>query len=166
MKKALLPVFLFFWLISHGQSEFVIDKKGLSPRSFISASGINSSDAVMTKIDTWFALENKKFKKTQYNKTDSSIQFTSIVTDVRLRKDKAYYIRYDIELSISNSKLLFKVLKIDLKQNSRFDMGWKELNLDKPHDFFKKIKGNKKAFLNKVAEHLNDLKIDLEKSLK
>ncbi len=156
-KLFILIILLSNWSVI-SQSSFNIDKNGLSPKSIEINSTSQNSGTLYSKINHWFSTKDDRFKRSKLESIgDSIISFTSTKSDVRLRKDKAYYVRYNISLKINDPELLFSVNKIDLKQNSRFDMGWKELDLKKPNEFFKNNKGNKKAFLKAISQNLNEL---------
>lgn len=163
--KNLIFLFVFISSIATSQTTFELTKKGLSPKQISLSFANTTSEIVFEKTASWIETNKDKRKLELSKSVDSkSLKFTATQTDVRYSKTKSYYVKVYLKLDIKEKDLSLSPYKIELKQNSKYDMGWKELDLDKPYTFFKNIKGNKKSFLNKIAHYLNELKTDIEKS--
>lgn len=166
--KKLSFIFVFCCsLFTFGQTEFAIDKKGINTKSILFASNYQTKEFLKSTSVKWIEKGLLPFTFTEPSiKKDSLISFSATRSDIALRKDKSYYVQFYIQLEASKGRLKFSVDRIDLKQNSRFDMGWQQLDLENPYAFFEKNKGNKKAFLKKISAMLNELLNDLVNHLK
>lgn len=164
--KNLIIFFVFISSLNINQDSFEFSKKGLTPKETTIFYSNSTSEKIFYRISSWMK-SNKKKLRFEINKSEKnkSIDFTVTSVDVRYSRTKSYYPKVYLKIDINDEELVLTPYKIELKKNSKYDMGWKELNLEQPYVFFKGKKGNKKLFLNKIAQCLNELKSEIEKCI-
>ena len=83
--------------------------------------------------------------------------------------DKQYYnVSYRVLIDFEDGNYSFEPTEIRLKLNSKYDMGWKEFDLNNGAQFLKKGKPIRKyrSYLENLLKVLNELQIDLQAYLK
>ncbi len=163
--KNIVLIFLFLGHFGMAQNTFKLSKKGITPKQTKVLMSSNSASVLFQKTKSWIESNQKKLSL-ETEKENTSLVFLSTRSDVKFSKTKSYYVKCWFSIQFKDDQYVFQPVKIEMKQNSKYDMGWKELSLENPYDFFKEIKGNKKSFLKKISEQINDVEQDLKSSLK
>ena len=166
MKQFVTGLFLLMGAFAISQEQFAFTEEGLTPQSI--STQIDNDD-LYTKASQWITdnAENYKLKivDTLENK---SIQFTMIKGNATSIYKQFYNVRYTINLSFEDNQFTFKPKVIDLKLNSKYDMGWKSFDLNDTTEYFKRGKpiGKYKAYLKNIIAPMNTLYFQLSYYLK
>ncbi|WP_370390915.1 DUF4468 domain-containing protein [uncultured Winogradskyella sp.] len=166
-------VILFFTTLSfsvmHCQDQFTIDELGLSPKSITTTIEQSSKQELYSKTLAWLKGRNESHNLSVEDKSDShTINFTFIKGNA-VSLDKQYYkAKYHVTLNFIDGSYTFKPTKIELKLNSKYDMGWKEFNLNTGAMFYRrgKVIRKYKRYLRDLTAPLNEFRNQLHAHLK
>ncbi|MCA0132015.1 hypothetical protein [Winogradskyella alexanderae] len=160
MKQLLLCLCVLISSLVFSQEQFVITEDGLSPR-FIA---IDVESNTYTKVLDWLVANMENYDITIVETIENkSIQFTSEKGNAT-NLDKQYFnAKYGIILHFTTNQFTFEPTAIDLKQNSKYDMGWKPIDLNAGAPYFKNGKPIRKfrAYLYGIVAPLNSLSLKL-----
>ncbi|WP_411895368.1 hypothetical protein [Winogradskyella sp. A2] len=166
MKKGLLCISILCSTLVFSQEQFAITEEGLTPKTITVQ--FEKTD-LYTKALQWITDHTKTYNLEVLETVENeSIQFTSTKGNA-VSLDKQYYnIRYTISLSFTDNQYSFETKTIDLKLNSKYDMGWKPFDQNNTAQYFKKGKPIKKyrAYLSSITATLNALHLKLANYLK
>ncbi|WP_165453954.1 DUF4468 domain-containing protein [Hyunsoonleella flava] len=139
-----------------GQGKFVFNKDGLSPKHTISKVDGLSKIQLFNKALKWI---KATYKKPDTEMDKQIIRLTSIKENA-IQADKRYFhMKYVVEISFKEGQYTFKPLEIQTKANSKYDMGWKDFNLNNGEAYFKKGKVIKKtkSYVKAIPAVLNEI---------
>ena len=136
------------------------NENGLSPNCLVSHISNRSQAELHNKTLEWINVVSKS--QNILIKSNIETDFISFmgVKENFLNEGKLYlHMKYVIKVSFKNGQYKFEPLEIASKVNSKYDMGWKSVNLKNGSDFFKKGKAIKKtkSYVKKVPEALNNI---------
>jgi hypothetical protein len=157
LKVRQVQLIFFSWAFSisllTGQEQFVINDLGLSPKSMTTTFEQYSKQELYSKTIAWLEDKNESYNLSIEDKSDSqAINFTFIKSNA-VNMDKQYYnARYHVTLNFQDGSYVFKPTKIELKLNSKYDMGWKNFNLNTGAMFYRRGK-----VIRKYKRYLIDL---------
>lgn len=164
MKKIIVFIPLVFTTLIYGQTKFVFNENGLEPEYTVSNIDSFSKTVLYNKTLSWIKKSFKNPEKVIDTKIENEvIQFTSIKENT-INVDKRYFhMKYTIKISFENGQYRFEPLSIKTKANSKYDMGWKEVNLKNGSKYFKRGKAIKqtKSYVKVIPEVLNELNSSL-----
>ena len=172
-KSHKFQLMLFCWAFSiglvNGQEQFRIEEVGLSPKSITTIIKQYSNQELYSKALAWLKGRNESHNLSIIDKSDSqAINFTFIRGNA-VSLDKQYYkAKYHVTLNFIDGSYIFKPTKIELKLNSKYDMGWKEFNLNTGAMFYRrgKLIGKYKRYLRDLTAPLNQFHNQLHAHLK
>lgn len=155
LQRLILTLFfntLSFFVI-HSQDQFTIDELGLSPKSVTATIEQSSKQELYSKTLSWLEGNNETHNLSIEDKSDSqAINFTFVKGNA-VNLDKQYYkAKYQVTLNFVDGSYVFKPTKIELKLNSKYDMGWKDFNLNTGAMFYRRGK-----VIRKYKQYLRDL---------
>jgi hypothetical protein len=169
IKNVILSVGLFCVLLVKGQEQFVIDENGLTPKYIVSQVEDLTRAELYSNTLKWIEANNEFHNIAIASFVESErILLTSIKSNA-VNLDKQYYnVKYDITLEFDDNSFTFMPSKIQLKLNSKYDMGWKNFSLTSGAQYFKKGKiiRKYKRYLRDLAAKLNELNMQLNTDLK
>ena len=160
MKRVFHGLVLLLWTMAYGQQEFIIGADGLAPKSMASAIDQTTTDDLFKKTMAWLVANEKEFKLAIIEERENTtITFSSIKGNAVTLADRYFHAKYDIQVRFEGDQLLFEPTQIQLKVNSKYDMGWKDFDLKDTSTFFKKGKVVRKykAYLDDLTTPLNNL---------
>ena len=158
MKYYRIALFLFISLpfLSYGQ--FSISEKGLSPK-FKELQIENKLDSLLFANTIQWIEKNKEAFNLKLLKSDSNkqIEFSSIKNNGTSLDKQYFHVKYEIELIFEDGNIKFTPKSIQLKLNSKYDMGWKDFDLTDGYSFYKRGKVIRKyrKYLSDITDHLN-----------
>lgn len=155
MKKFFVCFYLLASSIIFCQEQFVFTDQGLNPTT-ISAEFQNMS--VYSKSLKWIKDNSETHKIKVLDSLENEMILFTASKGNAVSLDKQYFnVRYTIRLNFKESHYTFEPTEIDLKLNSKYDMGWKPFNFKDTSQYFKKGKPIKKyrAYLNGISQPLN-----------
>ncbi|WP_299114149.1 hypothetical protein [uncultured Winogradskyella sp.] len=160
MKSTIVSILLVFTTIGFSQDKFDFNEKGLAPEYIIAAIDSIPKNTLYKKTLKWIKSTSNNLEI--QNKTNT-IQFTGIKDNAVHEGKRYFHIKYTIKISFEEGLYKFKPLKVQLKANSKYDMGWKAFDLKKGDIFFKKGKVIKKfkSYVSDIPKILNDLNANL-----
>lgn len=167
MKQVLQCLVLLLSATMYGQQEFIIGADGLAPKNI--ASAIDQKNELFTKTLAWIEANEEEYKLSIAEQSENvSITFSSIKGNAVTLADRYFHAKYDIQVRFEEDQLLFEPSQIQLKVNSKYDMGWKDFDLKDPSTYFKKGKVIRKykAYLGDLVKPLNQLQLELTSHLK
>jgi hypothetical protein len=169
MKNLILILCMLLTVFVYSQDNFEISKNGLTPKFLISK--IDS----LTKIDSykktlfWVSKYKQKYKLIVDKKLENEeINLMSIKGNAVNLNKQYFNVKYKIKVSFEKGNYKFEPTAIQLKINSKYDMGWKDFNLTDGTQYFKKEKVLRKykSYLKDITALLNELNFLLSNYLK
>ncbi len=162
LQNSLFVLFLFFLARpAVAQEQFAIEATGLMPKSirFQIPSGDSSQQLFQQTLD-WIKANEKTYKLTlEETGLGTEMVLTHIKNNAVNLGDRYFHAKYDTKIQFEGSQILFEPIKIQLKVNSKYDMGWNDFDLSSGVEFFKKDKPIKKyrTYLNDLVAPINAL---------
>ncbi|MCA0153764.1 hypothetical protein [Winogradskyella vincentii] len=166
MKHLLFSLSVLVSISMFGQDKFEITEEGLTPKSITISS--DASDTY-TKALQWLEANTENYDITIAETIENeTIQFTSTKGNATSLDKQYFNAKYSITMTFTADQYTFRPTAIDLKQNSKYDMGWKPFDLNNANPYFKKGKPIRKyrAYLSGITTPLNTLYIQLTNALK
>ena len=164
MKNFFLYITTFITIFSYGQEKFVITENGLSPKFYISKKGSFSKKELYTKTLNWIEENREKHLLSVSSKKENDVIYLISITENAVSLIKQYFnVKYEIKLSFQDGRYRYEPTKIQLKLNSKYDMGWKDLDLSNDSKFFKngKVLRKYKTYIGNITTLLNELSQEL-----
>ena len=161
MKYLSLFVCLVLVHVVYCQEQFAITEEGLSPRSIT----IDVESNRYSKVIDWLEANTENYNITIVEAIENeSIQITSEKGNATSLDKQYFNAKYSITLHFTAKQITFETTAIDLKQNSKYDMGWTPIDLNAGAPYFKKGKPIRKfrAYLNGIVAPLNSLYLKLK----
>ncbi len=164
----LVIIAIFISLYGQSQDSFNLTEQGLNPgKVSVSIQGLDDV-ALYNYVMEWVQQNNFAVDSNiNSEEPDKWIQLMSSKENV-LKIDKQYHhILLTIKIRLFNEYYVFEPTGIATKRNSKYDMGWKEINIKDTSDYFKNGKPIKKkrAFIKEIPALVNELRSDLAKYL-
>ena len=130
--------FLSFQLI--GQEIFEFSEKGLSPK--FTEIQIEKSDSLLFANSIQWIENNKEAFNLKLIKSDSNkqIEFSSVKNNGTSLDKQYFHVKYVIDLIFEDGKIKFMPKSIQLKLNSKYDMGWKDFDISDGYSFYNRGK--------------------------
>jgi len=147
----------------------MITANGLRPKLITSRVSSLTPSEVYEKTLRWIKDNEEKYDLSVEEKVENeAIHLTSIKSNAVTLKEQYFYAKYSISISFENEQYKFEPTKIQLKLNSKYDMGWKDFDLNDGSMFYKKGKPIRKykAYINDLVTQLNEIHIRLGEYLK
>ena len=135
-------------------------ESGITPTSLTTPIGQQTRSMLYSSIFSWLETHQKPNKLGIVDTTSNEfIQIWCIKGNAVSLHDMYYHAKYDITLRFADGQFTFEPTRIQLKINSKYDMGWKEVELSEPTSYFKKGKVIRKykAYLEGMITPLNEL---------
>ncbi|WP_282042681.1 hypothetical protein [Winogradskyella flava] len=160
MKPTLAFLVLVFTTIAYCQDAFVFNENGITPGHIISKVDSAPKAALYSKTLQW--IKNTDAVVDVYAENDF-IQLIGTTTNAINEGKRYFHMKYVIKISFENETYKFELLEIQLKANSKYDMGWMDFNLKDGSPFFKKGKVIKKlrSYVIDIPKILNELNTNL-----
>lgn len=167
--KYLLPcIGLLMTATVYGQDEFAITANGLAPPFLTSKIDHLTKSQMYEKTLTWIEENEEAYKLSVQGKTENAaIQLTSVKWNAVNLGEKYFIARHHISLSFEDDHWKFEPTAIQLKLNSKYDMGWEDFDLTDGTMYFKKGKLIKKykSYLDDLLAQLNEINMKLKSSI-
>ncbi|PRX56461.1 hypothetical protein [Flagellimonas meridianipacifica] len=169
MKKLILGLSMLFVTLGHGQTEFTITADGIYPKAITSEIGAYTTSQLYKKTIDWIE-ENSETHNLTIDCTaeDISIHISSLKNNAANLEKQYYNATYRVNIRFESGKYTFEPTQIQLKLNSKYDMGWEDFDLNNGSLYFKKGKPLRKyrAYLENIPKVLNELHTELDGHLK
>lgn len=169
MKKIILCINLLLTVFVYSQDKFIIKENGLAPKFLISKTDSLTKPELYKKTIIWIKENEKKYKLTVDNEIKNEIIHLTSIKGNAVHLNKQYFnAKYKISLRFEDGQYKFEPSEIQLKVNSKYDMGWKKFDLDNCDSFFKKgkVRRKYKPYLKDITALLNELNLQLDFYLK
>ncbi|MGC6431281.1 MAG: hypothetical protein ACON5F_09595 [Jejuia sp.] len=156
MRTFIFSLIILWTLGVEAQTKFTFTENGLTPESSVTSIENLSATNLYNKTLNWIKTTYKN-PKTEIN--NQVILLTGIKENA-IQADKQYFhIKYTIKIAFEEHQYTFEPLSIKTKANSKYDMGWNEIDLKNGAAFFKKGKPIKKtkSYVKVIPEVLNEL---------
>ena len=168
MKNLLSLSLVLLSILVHGQEQFTIQSGGLTPKLLTFPTNQTPNELYQATL-AW-AEENKEgFKLTIISTAEGEeIQLSSVKGNAVTQSDRYFHAKYDILILLTDGQYTFQPTQIQLKVNSKYDMGWKHFDLQDTSEYFKKGKVVRKYkdYLEDLVAPLNQLHSELTAHLK
>ena len=159
MKNLILIFVCFLSFQLMGQEVFKFSEKGLSPK--FKEIQIEKSDSLLFANTIQWIENNKETFNLKLVKRDSKkqIEFSSVNNNGTSLDKQYFHVKYAIELIFKDGNIKFTPKSIELKLNSKYDMGWKDFDISDGYSFFKRGKVIRKyrKYLSDITDHLNSV---------
>nr|WP_298997067.1 hypothetical protein [uncultured Allomuricauda sp.] len=169
MKKRIFGLSMLFVTLGHGQTEFAITTDGIYPKAITSEIGAITTSQLYKKVMDWIEENSETYNLTIDRATeDVSIHISSLKSNVATLEKQYYNANYRVNIRFESKKYTFEPTQIQLKLNSKYDMGWKDFDLNNGSLYFKKGKPVRKyrGYLENIPKVLNELHRELDIHLK
>ncbi len=169
MKNLILCISILLTTVVYCQDEFIMEEIGLTPKFSTSKIDSLTKSELYKKTLTWIEENEKKYKLSVDNKIENEVIHLSSIKGNAVNLDNQYFnVKYKISIVFEKDNYKFEPTEINLKVNSKFDMGWKDFNLTNGAMFFKrgKVIRKYKSYLKDIMALLNELNIQLNSYLK
>lgn len=169
MRTSLLSIGLFITTLIHGQPEFMMTENGLKPEFITTEISPFTQADLYKKTLRWIEETASDYTTSILGKTDNELIDVAFVKGNVAVLDKQYFnARYAICISFKEGQYEFRPTKLELKLNSKYDMGWKIFDLSNSVQYYKKgkIRRKYKAYLKDLTSILNTLNNNLGAYLK
>lgn len=169
MKRVFQGLLLLLSTLVYGQEEFIIGADGLTPKNMVSTIDQTTADDLFKKTRVWIETNEKEYKLALIEERENTtITFSGIKGNAVHLSDRYFHAKYDIQVRLEEDQYIFKPIQIQLKVNSKYDMGWKDFDLKDTSTFFKKGKVIRKYkdYLEDLVAPLNQLYLELTAHLK
>jgi hypothetical protein len=168
IKNLTVYLSLFISFSIFGQDRFIIQPDGLSPE-YVSAmiEGKHQSDLYRMTLG-WLETNKQELRITIDKQVEGeTIKFTSFKGNTVNYLEQYYHAEYYITIRFNEDGYQFECTEINLKLNSKYDMGWKSFDLEDASGYFKKgrIIRKYKSYVLDLPDRLNELNLGLHQSL-
>lgn len=160
MRLLIVLLIFVFTAMGFGQEKFVFNETGLSPKHIISRVHGSSKTQLFDKALKWI----KATYKNPDIEVDNQVILLTGIEENAIQANKQYFhLKYKVKVTFEKGQCTFKPISIKTKANSKYDMGWKEIDLKNDSEFFKKGKPIKKtkSYVKMIPEVLNKLNSNL-----
>lgn len=164
MKATFIFIALLLTTLTQSQTKFTFNENGLTPKSLTIKTDTLSETELYTKTLQWITATYKNPEKTIVSQIEGEVLQISGIKDNAIKADKRYFhLKYAIKINFKNQQYTFEPLSIETKANSKYDMGWKNIDLKNGSDFFKKGKPIKKtkSYVKVIPKVLTELNTSL-----
>ena len=168
MKKLILYLNIAFTAIVFGQSEFAISENGLTPKFLSLKIDAMPKNELYKKTWTWIEENEKIYNLSVDNTIENKVIHLYSIKGNAVNLDKKYFnVKYKISISFEKGQYKFEPTEIQLSVNSKYDMGWKDLDLTNGAMYFKKEKVIRKyrSYISDMTTLLNEINIKLSSYL-
>lgn len=157
--------------MAHGQGHeaFVITKNGLEPTLLRLQMDDATAQELYARSVNWLEMNKEPFKiSVDVTTANELIQFSAVQWNATNLDERYFIARYHIRLSFEEDGYQFEPTAIQLKLNSKYDMGWEELDLTDGATYFKndKLIRKYKSYVSDLMAPLNELQQQLLTYLK
>lgn len=169
MKKTVLILILFLTGVTEGQETFIILENGLAPKSINTEIKNLDKEKLFNNTIQWIEARKSDYNLTVENSLPNEmVQFTSFKGNAVTLGKQYFNLRYTVTVKFNDGNYIFTPTKIELKVNSKYDMGWKDFNLNTGAMFYKrgKVIRKYKKYLQDLTSALNELHSKLNGDLK
>ena len=141
MKFLILSINLLLTSLVFSQEEFTIKENGLYPKfTSLKIDRLTKSE-LYNKTLKWIEENEKNHKLSVVSKIENEIIVISSIKGNAVKLDKQYFnAKYRVSIDFDTEQYKFEPIKIQLKANSKYDMGWKDMDLNNGSMYFKKQK--------------------------
>lgn len=160
MRTSFIITLLILSNASYTQTKFAFTKNGLTPEHVVSDADSISSTDLYNETLKWIKNTYKNPEKVIDSKIENDhIQITSIKENAIKVDNRHLHLRFTIKISFKTGQYRFEPLSIQTKVNSKYDMGWKPVDLKNGASFFKngKVIYKTKSYAEVIPEVLNEL---------
>jgi hypothetical protein len=167
-KKVILYINLLLTVFVYSQDGFVIKENGLTPKFLTSKIDTLTKNEMYYKTLMWIEEHEKKYKLAVINKIENEVIEFYCIRGNAVSLNKQYYnVKYKIVISFEKGLYTFEPAEVQLKINSKYDMGWKDFDLSSSTKLFKrgKVIRKYKSYLKGITDVLNELSINLSSYL-
>lgn len=158
MKKS---IFLFLALISQfvmSQTQFEFSENGLTPKFLYIQLDGKSAAEINESAKKWFIANSKNFNLDVVKSEENKIEFTTTKNNGTNLDKQYFHIKYEIELRFEENNLKFIPKSIQLKLNSKYDMGWKDFDLSEGYTFYKRGK-----LVRKYRDYISSIMLEMNR---
>lgn len=155
---------LVFSAIGYGQDRFNFEETGLTPTTIVTELKTSGPQDAYRLVSNWI-------KNNNYDLIDSlhgvSFQFRFIKENAIQEGKQTYHLRSTLQLTFDKQNYSLTPLYLETKLNSKYDMGWNEIDLKNTSKFFKNGKALKKtkSYVQQIPLALNELYTELKNVL-
>lgn len=157
MKVGLVCLFAILNSLLFSQEYFAITEQGITPKSILL--NLENKD-LYGKAMSWIT-SNAETHTLEILDTmeESTIKFTSTKGNAVILDKQYYNVKHIIKLNFTPKGVEFTPIGVELKLNSKYDMGWKPIDIDNCSQYFKKGKPIRKyrEYLTSIVTPLNSI---------
>jgi hypothetical protein len=168
-KTTFLLIFLLVTAFIHSQVQFTMKENGLTPKFSTSTTDASTNNELYKKTLTWMKANEKTYNLSLDNKIENEVIDITSIKGNALSLNKQYFnVKYKIRISFEKEQYRFEPLEIQLKVNSKYDMGWKDFDLNNGALYYKKGKVIRKyrSYIQDLTVLLNEINFRLNTFLK
>ena len=169
MKKLILGFSLVWVTLASGQTEFVIKEEGISPKSISVEMSAFTATQLYDNTNQWIEENSETYNLAiERAAENASIHLSSLKGNAVLVEKQYYNMEFKITIRFEAGRYSFEPTQVRLKLNSKYDMGWKDFDINNGSLYFKKGKLIRKyaSYLENITVALNELHSDLSTHLK
>lgn len=169
MKALIICLYFLLATSAYSQDKFVIKENGLTPKFTILKIDSLAKSELYNKTLKWIEENEKEYKLSVDNKTKNEVIQLYSIKGNAVNLDKQFFnVKYNVSIGFEKEQCKFEPMGIQLKVNSKFDMGWKDFDLTNGAMYFKKGKVIKKykSYIKDITTQLNELNHNLSAYLK
>lgn len=151
--------------MSNSQNQFMIQEDGLTPTTITSEIKELKQNVLFEKTLNWI---DKNAESNNLVVEDSTLHKSIRISFIKgnaITLEKQYFnAKYEVLINFDNGSYSFEPTKIQLKLNSKYDMGWKDFNLRNGMEFYKKGRPKRKykSYLKNLVAPLNKVHQDID----
>jgi len=164
MKNLLLCIALLLPALTYGQDKFMLTEDGLIPKFLKSTLAPLPASMLYEKALTWIGENEKSYELAIVDRTqDDVIVITRIKRNAVNLGESYFHAKYSVRISFENGHYKFEPVEIQLKVNSKYDMGWKDFDITDGSEYFKKGKPMRKykSYTHNITDPFNELNMKL-----
>ncbi len=164
MKNIIIFLSLIFTTLIYSQTKFVFNENGLTPEYTATSIDSIAKAELYSKTLKWVEATYKHPDNVINTKIENNFIHITSIKENAIQADKRYFhLKYSVKISFEKGECKFEPIKIQSKANSKYDMGWKDVDLKNGSEFFKKGKVIKKtkSYVKIIPEVLNKLNSNL-----
>ncbi|MAD96306.1 MAG: hypothetical protein CMB99_03170 [Flavobacteriaceae bacterium] len=142
------------------QTKFEMTANGLSPTVVGLEVANMSKETLFSKTLQWIEDNAKSFQLKVITKIENEELVFESTQNNAVVYDKQYnHVKYSIRIRFTENKVVFAPTGIQRKVNSKYDMGWKDVDLKNSGKYFKrgKLVRKHKSYIKGLMNHLNQL---------
>ncbi len=158
MRNTFLILILLINFSIFGQDKFSYTENGLTPKSLRFTIENGSTQNSFKQILSWIDDNAKTFQLKVDKKIENEVLVFESTKNNAVVYDKQYnHVKYSITIRIDENELIFEPISIQRKVNSKYDMGWKDVNLKDGGEYFKRGKVIRKyrKYVSDITKPLN-----------